>query len=95
MIRGVSRIDWQPYTVPELGLRFQRSTMVLACMAYDDEIIDVAGLPEPAWSLAMRLPAGSYAKAKLAQLATHFAAAERAPLAGTNLSRPTVETSQC
>ncbi len=80
MIRGISRIEWQPFAVPELGLRFQRTSMVLSCMARDDVLTDAPGLPEPLKSLEARLPAGSYAKGKLAQLASNFAAVVRTPL---------------
>ena len=97
-IRGVSRIEWQPFAVPELGLRFQRTSMILTCMARDDVLTDAPGLPEPIKTLEARLPEGSYAKAKLAQLAEHFAAVVRTPLAGIdfteadNLAGATIET---
>jgi hypothetical protein len=79
-IRGIARVDWEPFAVPELGLRFQRTTMVLHCLARDDVFAEAAGLPEPLKTLHGRLPDGSYAKAKLTQLAAHFAAVDRAPL---------------
>lgn len=85
-IRGISRIEWQPFAVPELGLRFQRTAMILTCMARDDVLTDAPGSPEPLKSLEARLPAGSYAKAKLAQLTSAFAAVVRTPLAGIDFT---------
>ncbi len=79
-VRGIARVDWEPFAVPELGLRFQRTTMILHCLARDDVFSDAAGLPEPLKTLHGRLPDGSYAKGKLTQLAAHFAAVERVPL---------------
>lgn len=82
-IIGVRKIDEDAFAVPELGLRWQRTTMRLALAICDDRFDQAAGgMPEPMATLYARLPAASYAKAKLAQLASVFASDIRTPLAG-------------
>lgn len=79
-IKAVERIDWEPYVVADIGLRFQRVTMKMVCAVGDDVFTDAAGLPEPLRSLHEALPTDSYAKAKLAELAAAFAGEIRTPL---------------
>lgn len=88
LTRGIDRIDYEPFAVPELGLRWQRITMVIAVALRDDCLTDAAGLPEPLASLAAKLPAGSYAKARLAFLADQFAAVTRQPLKTVTFENP-------
>lgn len=76
LVKRVVNCEFMPFAVPDLGLRFQRVTLrytvELSADVYD---LDNDGrLPEPLHSIAAALPAGSYAKAKLAELAGYFQA---------------------
>lgn len=75
LAKRVVSCEAMPFAVPDLGLRFQRVTLrytvELSADIYD---LDNGGLPEPLRSVAASLPAGSYAKAKLAELAGYFQA---------------------
>lgn len=77
---AVRRIDEETYAVPNLGLRWQRVTMRVTAAIPDDRFDFAGGMPEPMKTLHAALPAGSYAKAKLAQLAAAFAADPRPAL---------------
>lgn len=82
-IIGVRRIEEETFGVPELGLRWQRTTMRLTASIEDDRFDQQhGGMPEPMATLFNKLPVNSYAKRKLAQLASAFAADPRPPLAG-------------
>ena len=71
--KQIREIEMKTFAVPQLGLRYQRTTMRLHCDVMDDDFDVPAGeLPEPMRTLFAALPAGSYAKAKLAALAAHF-----------------------
>lgn len=79
---GVRRIEEELFAVPNLGLRWQRITTRMTVAVPEDRFeIAAGGLPEPARTLLGRLPDGSYAKAKLAELGSWFAADPRPPLA--------------
>lgn len=80
-VLGVRRIEEEPFSVPNLGLRWQRTTIRLTCAIPQDRFDLAGGLPEPVKSLATLLPEGSYARRKLDALAEHFAGASRTPLA--------------
>jgi hypothetical protein len=75
LVKRVVSCESMPFAVPDLGLRFQRVTLrytvELSADVYD---LDNGGLPEPLRSVAAALPEGSYAKAKLAELAGYFLA---------------------
>ena len=75
LVKRVVSCEAMPFSVPDLGLRFQRVTLrytvELRADCYD---LDNGGLPEPLRSVAASLPDGSYAKAKLAELAGYFLA---------------------
>jgi hypothetical protein len=71
LVRQIVKIEYQPFSVPNIGIRWQRITMRFHCEIHDDDF-DTVGLPEPMGSLFAALPSQSYAKAKLATLATHF-----------------------
>lgn len=80
LVAQVERINIRQFAAPEFGLRFLRSTMQFHCRIADDKFSDAGGLPEPVNSIFGGLPAESYAKAKLAELAAAFAVIERQPL---------------
>lgn len=75
LVKRVVSCESMPFAVPNLGLRFQRVTLrytvELRADLYD---LEDGGLPEPLRSVAESLPAGSYAKEKLAELAGYFLA---------------------
>lgn len=87
-IKAVERVDVEPFAVPDLGLRWQRLTMRIACAIADDRFTDSGGMPEPAASIAAAMPDGSYAKARLTALAARFASIARTPLAAVTLAPP-------
>lgn len=82
------RIERETHAVPEYGLRFQREFMRMTFKVRDDEFSDAGGLTGPVKALFDALPAGSYAKAKLTELAGHLAAETRTPLAGIDFTEP-------
>lgn len=86
-ILNIRKIEEEPFALPQLGLRWQRTTIRLTCGLPADRFdIDQGGLPEPVKSLAASLPAGSYARTKLDELAAHFAADPRPALEMVTLS---------
>lgn len=80
MVTHCDKIEQQSHTVPELGLRFQREFMRMTLTIADDELSDQGGLTGRIKTLFDALPAGSYAKAKLAALAAHLAGETRSDL---------------
>lgn len=83
-VLGVRRIEEEPFAVPNLGLRWQRTTIRMTIGVPQDRFDSVGGgLPEPVNTLAALLPQGSYARTKLEALAQAFAGTPRTPLAGT------------
>lgn len=82
IVGSVEEVRIDGFTVPQFDIRWMRKTMRLTCRIKDDKFIDDAGMPEPMRSLYQALPAGSYAKARLAELDTIFAAETRTPLTG-------------
>lgn len=76
----VEDLRLEALSLPQFDIRLMRTTMRFTCLIRDDHFTDAAGLPEPLAGLAARLPAGSYAKGKLAALAAAFAATERTAL---------------
>jgi hypothetical protein len=86
LIMGISQIDEEPFEVPNLGLRWQRTTMRFHCDLRDDSFDpDTGGFPTPVKDLFDRLPAQSYAKAKLTALIAAFPADARPPFEGVNI----------
>lgn len=71
LVRRIVNIEYQTFAVPNIGARWQRITMRFHCEIRDDDF-EVEGLPEPIASIYAKLPAQSYAKAKLAVLVSHF-----------------------
>ncbi|MDI7924594.1 hypothetical protein [Ferirhizobium litorale] len=88
LVRHVVKIEEQTFAVPELGLRWQRVTMRFHCEIRDDDF-GGAGLPEPIASLHAALPDQSYAKAKLAALASHFSPDALPDLGGVTITTGT------
>lgn len=80
LVIRVERIEEEGHAVPEFGLRFQRVFLRFHLVIGQDVFSDDGGLPEPARSLAAKLPAQSYAKAMLDELAASFAGQSRTPL---------------
>lgn len=86
IMKSVEEMRVEPFSLPQFGLRYLRNTITFTCAIASDKWTDEAGLPEPARSLAMDLPDGSYAKAKLAELAVLFAATSRDALASLDFA---------
>lgn len=83
------RVDIETMALPEYGLRWHRMFMRMHCQVPDDEFDMVAGgLPQPLAALAAALPAQSYAKGKLTELAARFAGEARTPLDMVTLTEP-------
>ncbi|TJV19685.1 hypothetical protein [Mesorhizobium sp.] len=80
---AVEGIDEEGFAVPELGLRWQRTTMLFDCLIPDDEFTAVGGLPQPAAQIAAMLPDDSYAKATLLSMAAQFGSADPLPVLDT------------
>ena len=78
------------FSMPQFDLKLMRASMWFTCLVKDDVYSDLAGLPEPLAGLAARLPAGSYAKARLLSLADTFAATTRTPLDDIRFSTKTL-----
>lgn len=75
LVKQVLQVEEKTHTIPEFGLRWQRVFSAYKLAVKDDDFdMSRPGLPEPLASIAAALPDGSYAKAKLAELASHFAA---------------------
>ncbi|SCM73380.1 conserved hypothetical protein [uncultured Pleomorphomonas sp.] len=75
-IIGVSE---EAHAVPQIGLRWSRVFMTYSCEVPDDDF-SAGGMPEPLAGLAAALPATSYAKEKLTELAEAFAPSSPVPL---------------
>lgn len=75
LVRQVNNFSIETFAIPEFGLRYQRQSLVFDLSIRDDDFqMEAGGLPEPLRSVAASLPDGSYAKAKLAELAGYFLA---------------------
>lgn len=79
---AVESIDEEGFAVPELGLRWQRTTMLFDCLIPDDDFT-AGGLPQPAAQIAAMLPDDSYAKATLISMASQFGSADPLPVLET------------
>lgn len=85
--KRVVKADSVTFGVPQLGLRFHRVTTRLHCEVRTEDFDVPAGdLPEPIRSVFNQLPAGSYAKAKLAALAAHFSPDQLPALDGVQVT---------
>lgn len=88
LVASIDQIRIEPYSVPNLGLRFMRTTMTFRCHIADDQFSDAAGLTGPVQQLMQALPAGSYALATLEALDALFLATPRTSLEGVSLHVP-------
>ncbi|MBX5112691.1 hypothetical protein [Rhizobium lentis] len=89
LVRRIVKIEAQTFAVPNLGLRWQRVTMRFHCEIRDDDFdMTGGGLPQPIRRLYEALPDQSYAKAKLAALASHFPAEVLPPFEGGDAYGP-------
>ncbi|QRM55144.1 hypothetical protein [Sinorhizobium sp. BG8] len=87
VVHSVSAIEIKTFSAPELGMRWQRQTIRLHCDIRDDDFdVPDGELPEPCRTLLSGLPAQSYARAKLAALAAHFAQQAVPALKSTKLT---------
>ena len=77
IVRSVDEVRIEPFALPQMGLRWMRSTMSFSCSIADDVFTDAAGLPDPVRRLMASLPEGSYALAKLNELDAMFHATGR------------------
>lgn len=82
-VMAVEGIDFEPFAVPELGLRWHRTVMVWDCLIPDDDWGSHGGLPQPASALINQFPAESEARATLLSLAAGFAALPVLPVLET------------
>jgi len=86
VVKSIEEVRIEPFALPDMGLRWMRSTIRFTCAIADDEFIDAAGLPQPIRRLMEALPPGSYAKAKLEALHAAFLATDRDALQSIRLS---------
>lgn len=86
IVGAVEDLRVDAFSLPQFDIRWLRSTMRFTCRIKDDKFTDEAGMPEPMRSLYQALPAGSYAKAKLAELDAIFTATARQPLTSIQFS---------
>jgi hypothetical protein len=81
LVKRIVSLEELPFAVPDIGLRFQRIIMRYTVeIAADSYEVEAGGLPEPLRSVYASLPVGSYAHAKLTELASYFAAETPAAL---------------
>ncbi len=70
LVHEVKDVEFKTVALPQYGLQVQRLvSRYHLTIVHDDVITTENGLPEPLRSVAASLPAQSYAKAKLAELA--------------------------
>lgn len=75
LVREVKSISVETFGIPEFGLRFQRMMLSFELSIAEDRFdLENGGLPEPLRSVYEALPARSYAKSKLGELAAFFTA---------------------
>ncbi len=75
LVKRIVSVEAIPFAIPDLGWRYQRTTLRYTVeLAADVYNLDEGGLPEPIRTVFQSLPAESYAKQKLAELAVYFSA---------------------
>ncbi|MGG7581026.1 hypothetical protein [Rhizobium sp. Nf11,1] len=89
IVKRVIRFEEETFAAPQLGVRWQRTTMRYHVELTDDDFdMTGGGLPQPIRRLYEALPDQSYAKAKLAALASHFPAEVLPPFEGGDAYGP-------
>lgn len=88
LVMSIDRIEEIPFAVPEIGVRWQRTTMRFHCTLPDDEFDDAGGLPPQVQRFLTALPDASYAKARLTMLAEKFTGQDRTALETITWSEP-------
>lgn len=86
VMKAAQEVRIEAANLPQYGVRFMRNVITFTFEIADDQFTDAAGLPEPLRSVAAELPAQSYAKQRLAQLAAAFAATTRDALEAIDLT---------
>lgn len=86
VMKAAPDIRIEAFSLPQYGVRFMRNVMTFTFEISDDHFTDAAGFPEPLRSVFAELPEGSYAKARLAQLAAAFGATTREQLDSIGLT---------
>lgn len=87
VVLKVRKMDVKTFGIPELGLRYHRQTLRIDALVRDDDFSAADGaLPQPLAGLAAALPAESYAKGKLSELAVFFAQPETVPLKSIHIT---------
>ena len=80
IVMSVEDLRIEPFSLPQFDIRWMRNTMRFTCRIREDRFDDTGGMPDPMKTLFERLPVGSYAKDKLAELDAVFGAPDRVPL---------------
>lgn len=75
-----------PDVMPETGLRMARRFVTIEVDIHDDDYAADGGLPEPLATLNSLLPADSYAKSQISELALLFEALPSDPLEGVSVT---------
>ena len=74
LVRSIRRVDEETFSVPELGMRWQRITHRYTLDIGDECFDDETGKPRALEILVSELPEQSYAKGKIQQLFDNFTA---------------------
>lgn len=80
LVKHVDKIDAEVHAVPQFGLRFHRIFLRFECQMMHEDIPEEGGFPPLLAVFVDSLPAESYAKARLQDLAARFEAVARTPL---------------
>ena len=73
-VMAVDGIEFEPFAVPNLGLRWQRTTMLFDCQIPDDHFLEAGGFPLPASQIISLLPEDGYARRALDRLSAYMPA---------------------
>lgn len=88
IVKAVTEVVIEPFIMPEMGLRWHREIMTLRCDIADDDF-GATALPTSVERLRVALPAGSYARGRIDDLAAYFTApATPTPLSLIGINAP-------